>query len=107
MPKFIAHHDGWFFEWSTIVDAPTTEAMTREEFEQYYRDEYGRQAMDTLPQRLSRAIETGSSSLDGDSLADLVSGNRAGPDETELSLDGIIKLVMDMRANCMTSEQPW
>lgn len=92
MPKFIVHHDGYFFEWSTIVDAPTTYGMRREEFEVYFEKRYGAEAMRDLPDRLSRALAQGTSSLDGTSAESLIAGNRAGPDETELPFADVIRI---------------
>lgn len=77
--------------WSTIVDAPVTAAMQLDDFRAYYQDRYGRSAMDGLDDRLTRARDYGSSS--GESLSDLVLCNRAGPDESALSLAQIIELV--------------
>lgn len=94
MGRYICHHDGFFFEWSTVVDAPVTYAMPREEFEQYYREEYGRSRMDDFERRMARAIETGTSAH-GYTLEDVVSGNRAGPDETEATFEQIIKELHD------------
>lgn len=97
MPSFIVHHDGYFFEWSTVSDGPTTHAMTREEFEAYYREEYGREGLATLPDRFARAIKTGTSARDGMSARDLVFGNRAGTREGELPFKKVIELVHSWR----------
>lgn len=51
----------YFLEWSTIVDAPVTYGMSLEEFEQYYRHEYGESGMRELPGRLERVKENGTS----------------------------------------------
>jgi hypothetical protein len=76
-----------------VVDAPVTEAMRRDEFERAYRDQYGRSGLEQLPSRLARAEKFGTSSLDGESLDDLILGNRAGPNEEEVSLAEILRLV--------------
>lgn len=94
MGRYICHHEGFFFEWSTVVDAPVTYAMPREEFEQFYREEYGRSRMDEFERRMARATETGTSAH-GYTLAEVVSGNRAGPDETEATFEQIIKELHD------------
>lgn len=93
MPRYICHHDGKFFEWSTVVDAPVTHAMTREDFEEHYRFQYGREAMRKLPERVGRAIAHGCSAVPSMSLAELFAGNRAGDDETEATFDEIIAAV--------------
>lgn len=92
MPKLIVHHDGYFFEWSTVTDAPCTTGASRAEFEEYYREQYGEQGARSLPERLDRAIKYGTSSIEPMSVHDLIAGNRAGPNETELSLDEIIRI---------------
>lgn len=97
MPKFIVHHDGRFFEWSEVIDAPTTRAMTRAEFEAYYRDRHGWEGAERLPERLDRAAANGTSAHTPTSAEDLVSINRAGPNETELSFDEVIRLVCTPR----------
>jgi hypothetical protein len=47
MARFIVHHDGHFFEWSTISDMPETRAMTQAQLEAYYREEHGQAGMDS------------------------------------------------------------
>lgn len=93
MGKFIAKIDGKYLEWSTVVDAPVTYGMTLEEFEDYYRQQYGEQGMRGLPDRLARVETKGSSAhptaWDDGSLESLIACNRAGPDETELTLEEI------------------
>lgn len=93
MGKPIVHHNGWFFVWSTIVDAPVTKAMRRAEFESFYRECYGSEGMKELPARLERAIAKGTSSFDGESAEDLIAGNRAGNNEEELSFYNVLSAV--------------
>ena len=45
----------YYFDFSTVVDAPTTHAMTLAEYEHYYRQRYGEEGMRELPARLERA----------------------------------------------------
>lgn len=54
-----------FFLWSTVAEGPTTYAGTREEFEEFYLEEYGIKGMQELHARIERAIKTGTSSLVG------------------------------------------
>lgn len=91
MPRYICHHNGKFFEWSTVVDAPVTRAMTAAKFREHYAFEYGRCSLDRLEQRMSRAIETGSSV--GESLEEVFACNRAGPNETELDFEQVLACV--------------
>ncbi len=91
MGKYICHKDGVFFEWSTIVDAPVTYGMTEKEFREYYEIEYGRQGLKELDARLERAIKKGTSAFGDENLESLVCVNRAGPNETEITLDEIMQ----------------
>lgn len=93
MPRYICHYAGKFFEWSTIVDAPTCRAMGVAEFRDYYANEYGRQSLDGLSDRMERAEKTGCSSMIGESLSDVVACNRAGPGESTIPLSDILILV--------------
>lgn len=91
MPKYIIKLNNKYLEWSTIVDAPTTEGMTLSEFREYYKQRYGTSSMDEFADRMQRVDETGTSSLMGESLDSLISGNRAGEGETTLTKEEIIK----------------
>lgn len=91
MARFIIKIEDKYFEWSTVVDAPITYGLTREQFEDYYRGEYGAVGMEDLPNRLARADTIGTSSLMGyKSVEEAIAGNRAGPNETELTADEIL-----------------
>lgn len=87
MPRFIVRLEGRYFEWSTVVDSPITAPMTREEFAAYYREEYGRSAMTEFEERMVRVEERGVSAFAYESAEDLMDGNRAGADESEMTLD--------------------
>lgn len=91
MPRYICYYDGKFFEWSTVVDAPLTEAMCATEFREYYAFQYGQQSLDGLEQRMKRAIETGSSARY--CLEEIFADNRAGPNETELDFAQVLACV--------------
>lgn len=91
MPRPIVHHDGWFFEWSTIVDAPVSIGMRRQEFKVYYLDRYGLAAMLDLPPRLDRAVEFGTSLDTPTSARELIEFNRAGIDGTDLPFEDVIQ----------------
>lgn len=87
MPRYIGKIDDRYFEFSTIVDAPVTYLMTREEYEAYYRSEYGNSAMDKFAERMERADRKGTSSVMDDSFEDMISCNRYGDGESCLSVD--------------------
>lgn len=92
MPRFIVHSDGWFFQWSTITDGPETWGMSRPDFEEFYREEYGRAGMAELPARLDRAEKFGSSLLRETSAEDVVSSNNAGYKGSSLTLAQIVQI---------------
>jgi len=83
-----------FFLWSTVVDAPVSYAGTRGELEHYYRGMYGQEGMRGFPESIKRAIAKGTSSFVDESLESLISCNRAGPNETELTYDELIDYLM-------------
>lgn len=91
MPRYILKLDEWYFEWSTIVDAPVTYGMTLESFKEYYKFEYGAQGMIGLPARLERVEETGTSALPRQTADQLITFNRAGDKEENLSKDLILE----------------
>lgn len=92
MPKFIVKlAEDKFVEWSTIVDAPVTYILSKEGMIEYLDAEYGRASKENNVVRVDRADKTGTSSMMGDDLESIVSGNRAGPKETEISLAEIIE----------------
>ena len=78
-----------YLEWSTVVDAPVTYGMTLEELHIFIKEEYGNSGLVELPQRMERIEKNGTSSNMRISLESLISDNRAGPNETCLSLDEI------------------
>ena len=91
MPRYILKLDEWYFEWSTIVDAPVTYGMTLEDFKNHYRFEYGKQGMKGLPARLERVEESGTSAIPRQTADELITFNRAGDMEANLSKELILK----------------
>ena len=91
MPSHIVKLRDKYFEYSTIVDAPISEGATLAKFKAYYRRKYGAEGMRTLPERLARVEAKGTSSMGDESAEDTLSGNRAGPNETELTLDELYR----------------
>jgi hypothetical protein len=95
MPRYLVkmERDGLtrYMEWSTIVDAPITYLLTLEEFTDYYREEYGRRAMEMeFEDRMKRVEATGISAHDGVRERDsLWKYNRAGEGETQLTEEQI------------------
>jgi hypothetical protein len=73
-----------YCEWSTVVDAPLTYIATRADAVRAWGED-----------RVTRADRNGTSILDGYPAGrtpdEIVRGNRAGPDESELTVAEIIK----------------
>jgi len=88
MGRFICHKDGVFFMWSSIVDAPVSHAMTEKQMRERHRSLYSAVPVDA---RIDRAIKKGTSCYYSNSLEELISHNRAGADETTISLDEIME----------------
>lgn len=89
MARSIIKLNGYYFEFSSIVDSPVTFGMTLDEFKQYYRDEYGANGIRDLEGRLKRVEAKGTSSYLDESAESQLSFNRAGPDEAQLTVDEI------------------
>src|SRR5262245_46149389 len=98
MPKYIIRlpnpddpDDYRYLHWSTIVDAPTTYGMTRVELEAFTLEWDGKNGLEDLAERLARADRYGISAQPAGSTTweREVSGNSAGPNETELDHRGI------------------
>jgi hypothetical protein len=88
--KLQQDNQSWYLEWSSIVDAPTTYGMSLDEFKEFYREEYGRQSVKELEERLERVEQKGTSSMMHESADDVISFNRAGQKESKLSKQQII-----------------
>jgi hypothetical protein len=85
MGRMIAKFGGKYCEWSTVVDAPVTYLMEKDDFVDYIRQEYGKTGLVELPQRMERVELNGTSSLDGRSEKDLIRYNRAGENESRIT----------------------
>ncbi|MFA5053971.1 MAG: hypothetical protein WC565_07920 [Parcubacteria group bacterium] len=88
MSRFIVKLRDHYMEWSTIADAPTTKLMPLDRFLKWYRCTYGESGMAELPERMARVEATGTS-VYRETAESVITGNRAGPDETELTMDEI------------------
>jgi hypothetical protein len=87
--------DEKYVEWSSIVDAPVTYIMTREEMKTYLDEEYGRSSIANNEERLRRTDERGTSSFCRETMEEVISCNRAGPHEEHIELEEIIKQYTD------------
>lgn len=96
MPLYILYHKptNMYLEYSTVVDAPTTIAVTREEMRAYLikRDGDGGDDGRAVDERLERAERKGSSCmLPGSTLELEVLCNLAGKNETTMSVEQFIR----------------
>lgn len=73
----------FWLEWSTVVDAPITYGMSRDEYREYVRDERGREGLERLDLRLATDWLP-------PLLADEYSGNRAGLNGSWLTLAQLV-----------------
>lgn len=95
MGRCIAYNDGLFIEWSTVVDAPVTFGMTEAELRDHIGRRYGEEGLEVADARIERAKRLGTSWIGRDENFDeLVSYNRAGPNETCLSKDQLVRIYM-------------
>jgi hypothetical protein len=78
-----------YLVWSTVVDAPVTYGMTLDELKDYTKEEHGNAGVKKLTSRLTRVETKGTSSHIDTSMEDTVSYNRAGANETKLTVDQI------------------
>lgn len=91
MPRFIVKLHDYYFEYSTIVDAPVTHGMTLDEFESYYHSRYGDEGFGQLKGRMDRVNKKGTSAFDYASAEDTLECNRAGLHGETLTVDEIYK----------------
>lgn len=99
-------HEPRYLIWSSICDAPYTYGMELEEFTSFYREEYGRSDFkQNFDARMKRVEEKGTSSMIDRSAAAVMRTNRAGPNETELTLDEIWIKYVDERPSDSDEEE--
>lgn len=100
MAKLILYKDGAYNLYSTIVDDACYEsALTLKQLEQVIRFDYGEQGIRGLPVRLERAHKSGCSSIHGETLEECISYNRAGPNETHITVDEFIAKYLTLTSN--------
>jgi len=78
-----------YFIWSSVVDAPITYGTDLEGLKEWVKFEHGEQGLRDLTERLERVDTFGTSSEYGYPIEDLIRGNRAGENETTITLDEI------------------
>jgi hypothetical protein len=90
MPKFVVKLKDKYLEWSTVVAAPVTRGMTREQMARYLMQRETELAERSVEEVLKRADEYGTSRFPWEEgiRAALVC-NRAGDGEVEITQDEI------------------
>lgn len=91
MAKFIVKlEENKYVQWSTVTDSPETNVLTKDEILEFMKthDRTG----ENVAERFKRVETQGTSSTLGHSADDLLSCNRAGPDEVTLSKQELIEL---------------
>ena len=89
--SIIVKLNDYYFEYSTIADAPTTLGMTLADFKEYYKQMYGLDGMRNLKERLLFVEKYGTSRRFMSSTDEVLAGNRTGPEEATLSIEEIFK----------------
>lgn len=84
MTRYIVKLGTGYVVWSTIVDAPITSILTRDELENWIRICEGLEGIRALPERMKRVDKTGTSAMDT-TREEILSCNRAGDEGQELS----------------------
>ena len=97
----------YYLEYSSICDAPTIYGLTLDEFTNYYRSRYGLNAMDELPERMAHVEATGTSEMSASSAAETLCCNRAGKDETRLTVEQFIEWYCVRKEQCQIEGVRW
>lgn len=88
----------YYLVWSTVVDAPITGGMSREALREHWREQEGVAGLREMDRAMDRVEATGVSSPRYRDPSDLLKGNRAGEDESELTLAEVIEEYCRRRA---------
>ena len=92
MPQIILHHGGAYNIYCSISDGIRFEsALTLNQLQYWINEMYGKAGTEKLQKRLERAHKNGHSELSEASLDDFLCCNRAGPNESFLTTEQIIK----------------
>jgi hypothetical protein len=107
MGRSIIQYGDLYQEYTSVCDAPTTEAMTALELAEYVARRYGTEGLEGLPARLERCAKYGSSSYDGGKdLEEFLICNRAGWNERHLSFEHYIQVYFIERRE-PREDDPW
>jgi hypothetical protein len=99
----VLHHQDAYVLWSTVVDAPLTTGVTRQEMVRELLDR-GDRSMPLVLEAIEMATAYGTSFVDDDgpekdlSALDVISGNRAGANESCIEPEELLRLLFVERA---------
>lgn len=91
MGQYIVKLGEHYLVWSSIVDAPITNGLSLVQLKRWIRTRYGTEGLNELPSRLERVEAHGTSAHGDKSAIDTIWLNRAGPDESILTIVGIYR----------------
>ena len=91
MGQYIVKLKDRYLIWSSVVDAPLCTCDTLDDLTTWIRQTSGTEGLRELPARMARVEAKGTSSLGDDSAVDTIWLNRAGPDESTLTIEGIYR----------------
>lgn len=97
MPRYIVKlvdpraNKEYYLLWSSVVDAPVTNGVGLTEFKEFYKDEYGNEGMKEFDERMARVNAKGTSCRLSKNVEEFLACNRAGPFESNLSYDEIVR----------------
>lgn len=95
MANIICHCNGRYNIYSTVSDSFWyNSSISLKQLTHVIIDLYGNQGYRELHERVNRAHKYGTSAISRDSLEDLLTGNRAGKDEQELSAQECIDIFL-------------
>lgn len=82
----------WYLVWSTVVDAPITIGMTSGELRKWWKKEYGDHELIDFDARIMPHVKAygHSATYHKGSVEDLITPNRAGPEESNIGISEII-----------------
>lgn len=81
----------YYLEWSSVVDSFITHGMSKEEYREYFINEYGNQYADQIDSYIERIEKTGSSSRTGfATLYSILKFNCCGENDETLTLEEIL-----------------
>lgn len=88
---------GKYLEYSTVLDKPITRGMTLEEYEKFYRDEYGNYGWSNdFAHNFGLADQFGSSVRED--AETVIQFNIAGPNDRELTVDEMDRLYCQLES---------